>query len=279
MGSASAFAGKVAAVTGGASGIGGAVARLLAARGASVLIVDINEAAARANAVRIVDAGGVAEVAVDDVGSEGAASRMVQHAIRSWGRLDCLVNNAWSPAEPDRGVLDLPGSAFDHAMNVMVNAAYLATQAAAPHMAAAGGGSVVNISSVHGFLAAPGRLAYDTAKAALLHMTRQMAVDLGPLGIRVNAVCPGHIVTERTEQRWARNPGYLEFFKQQYPVRRVGTPEDIARAVEYLCSDGASFVTGHALVVDGGLTVQLQEDISVRVAQWYRDHPETRLPD
>jgi NAD(P)-dependent dehydrogenase (short-subunit alcohol dehydrogenase family) len=162
-------------------------------------------------------------------------------------------------------------------MAVMVKAIYLATKSAAPAIEATGGGSIVNIASVHGLLAAPARLAYDTAKAAVIQMTRQMAVDLGPIGIRVNAVCPGHIVTERMAPRWAANPGYLRFFEEQYPVRRVGTPEDIAQAVAFLCSSEAGFITGQALAVDGGLSIQLQEDLAVRLARWYRDHPETPL--
>jgi NAD(P)-dependent dehydrogenase (short-subunit alcohol dehydrogenase family) len=270
--------GRVAIVTGGALGIGGATVRRLAADGARVLIVDVDGDAAGANAVRVTDFGGEATVLAIDVGQPGAAERIVATAVERWGRLDILVNNAWRAREPDRGVLDLSETAFDDALNVMVRAPFLATKLAAPHMAAAGGGSIVNIASVHGLLAAPGRLAYDTAKAALIQMTRQVALDLGPLGIRVNAICPGHIVTERAAARWERSPAYLEFFKQQYPLRRVGTPEEIASAVAFLCSGEASFITGHALVVDGGLSVQLQEDLSVRLAQWYRDHPETPLP-
>jgi 3-oxoacyl-[acyl-carrier protein] reductase len=268
----------VAIVTGGALGIGGATARRLAADGARVLVVDIDLAAAEANVTRIEAAGGVAIAHGGDVGSEGEAAHIVRHAVDEWGRLDILVNNAWGAREPDGSALTLSESSFDAAMNILVRALFLASKQAAPHMAANGGGSIVNIASVHGLLAAPGRLAYDTAKAAAIHLTRQMAVDLGPLGIRVNAINPGHIVTERSGERWERNPSYLEFFKQQYPLRRVGTPDDIANAVAFLCSDQASFITGQAIAVDGGLAIQLQEDLAVRLAQWYRDHPETRLP-
>ncbi|NJK46555.1 MAG: SDR family oxidoreductase [Pleurocapsa sp. SU_196_0] len=105
-----------------------------------------------------------------------------------------------------------------------------------------------------------------------------MACDFGQVGIRVNAICPGHIVTERMEQRWAQNPSLLKLFEAQYPLRRVGKPADIANAIHFLCSDEAAFITGHALVVDGGLSIQLQEDLSIKQAQFYRDHPETELP-
>lgn len=272
------FDGKVAVVTGGAQGIGGETARRLASEGATVLVVDIDAEAAWTNVRRIAEAGGVARPYAADVGRAGEARRMVEQAVDAWGRVDILVNNAWSANEPDGGATDLSETAFEDAMNVLVKALFLATKHAAPHMARSGGGSIVNVSSVHGLLAAPGRLAYDTAKGAVIQLTRQMACDLGPLGIRVNAICPGHIVTERSALRWERNPTYLEFFKQQYPLRRVGAPADIAGAVAFLCSDDADFITGHALVVDGGLSVQLQEDLAVRMAQWYREHPETRLP-
>ncbi len=242
-----------------------------------MLVVDIDSAAADANVSRIVEAGGEALGLALDAGADSAAERTVQGAVDAWGRLDILVSNAWG-GRVDGSAVELEESGFDHAISLLVKALFLGAKHAAPVMAANGGGSIVNMASVHGLLAAPGRLAYDTAKAAAIQLTRQMAVDLGPMGIRVNAVCPGHIVTERLEERWERNPSYLEFFKQQYPVRRVGTPDDIANSVAFLCSEEASFITGHALIVDGGLSIQLQEDMSVRLAQWYRDHPETNLP-
>ena len=133
-------------------------------------------------------------------------------------------------------------------------------------------------SSVHGLLAAPRSLVYETLKAAVIGLTRQMAVDYGPDGIRVNAVCPGMIQTERMQRRWRANPETLPFYDQQYPVRRTGTPLDIANAIVFLCSDEASFITGHALVVDGGLTIQLQENIGVHLGQWIQQHPDTTLP-
>ena len=125
----------------------------------------------------------------------------------------------------------------------------------------------------------PDSLDYDTAKAAVIGLTRQTAVDFGPLGIRVNAICPGHIVTERSQVRWDKNPSLLKLFEAQYPVRRVGKPADIANAIRFLCSDEASFITGHTLVVDGGMTVQLQEDLSVAMARFFKDHPDTQLPE
>jgi len=140
-----------------------------------------------------------------------------------------------------------------------------------------GGGSIVNLASVHGLLMAPNSLVYEAGKSAVIGMTRQMAIDFGPLGIRVNAICPGHIVTEGLGRMWEDNPEGLKFFEQQYPVGRTGKPDDIAAAIAFLCSDEASFITGHPLVVDGGLTIQLQEDLGVALAKYARDN-EFRMP-
>jgi NAD(P)-dependent dehydrogenase (short-subunit alcohol dehydrogenase family) len=146
-------------------------------------------------------------------------------------------------------------------------------------MKRAGGGSIVNISSVHGLLMATDFLVYEAGKSAVIGMTRQMACDFGPLGIRVNAICPGHIVTERIQAAmWDQNPAGLRFFEQQYPLRRCGRPVDIANAIVFLCSDEGSFITGHALAVDGGLTIQLQENIGVQLAHYIKANPDTPLP-
>ena len=141
-----------------------------------------------------------------------------------------------------------------------------------------GGGSIVNVSSVHGILGAPGVLAYETAKAAVIGATRQMATEFGPDGIRVNAVLPVHMLTERLSETWENNPSGLKFFENQYPLRKVGQAVDIANAVVFLCSEEASFITGHPLVVDGGLSVQLQENFGVRQAHYLMKNPDTELP-
>jgi NAD(P)-dependent dehydrogenase (short-subunit alcohol dehydrogenase family) len=164
-------------------------------------------------------------------------------------------------------------------MAMLTKAIFLGVKYAVPHLVAAGGGSIVNIASVHGLLMAPRKLVYEAGKSAVIGMTKQMATDFGPSGIRVNAIMPGHIVTENMWARqWANNPDGLRFFEQQYPVRRVGRPIDIANAIVFLCSDEASFITGHALPVDGGMTIQLQEDLTVALAHWIRENPDTKLP-
>jgi NAD(P)-dependent dehydrogenase (short-subunit alcohol dehydrogenase family) len=214
-----------------------------------------------------------------DVSLASDIQAMVEQAVSEFGRLDILVNNAFAaPMGAGERIDDVTEAEFDSGMGLLVKAHFLSTKSAAPHMRAVGGGSIVNISSVHGLLAAPGALVYETGKHAVIGITRQMATELGPDGIRVNAICPGHIVTERIQETWDRFPTGLSFFEDQYPLRRAGKPVDIANAVVFLCSEEASFITGHALVVDGGLTVQLQENFGVRQARFVRENPEVELP-
>ena len=167
----------------------------------------------------------------------------------------------------------------DEGMGVLVKSMFLATKYAVPEMRKAGGGSIVNISSVHGLLQARGAMLYEVGKGAVISLTRQLAVEYGPENVRVNAICPGHIVTERVQERtWKENQSGLRFFEAQYPLRRTGHPVDIANAIVFLVSEEASFITGHALAVDGGLTLQLQEDFAVNMVKYARDHPDLQLP-
>ena len=274
------LAGQVAIVTGGASGIGGATARRLAEEGARVLIADINLQLANENADRITSAGGTAEVMEADAGSHDDIKAMVQRAVDLWGSLQILVNNAYSPSGADTsgGATEITEEAWDRGMAVLVKSMFLGAKYAVPHMRQAGGGSIVNISSVHGLLTAPKSLIYEAGKFAVIGVTKQMACDYGPDGIRVNAICPGHIVTERMQQRWDENPEGLRFFEQQYPIRRTGRPVDIANAIVFLCSEEASFITGHALVVDGGLTIQLQENLGVAQGRYAQERPDLQFP-
>jgi NAD(P)-dependent dehydrogenase (short-subunit alcohol dehydrogenase family) len=163
-------------------------------------------------------------------------------------------------------------------MDVGLKAMFRAAKHAVPHMRQNGGGCMVNISSVHGLLVAPGYLVYETLKTAVIGLTRQLAADYGPDGIRVNAICPGHIVTERGRPQWDAHPDGLRFFEQQYPLRRTGVPDDIANAISFLCSDQASFITGQALTVDGGMSLQLQENLGVHLGRYIQQHPDTWFP-
>ena len=273
------LSGRVAIVTGGAQGIGGATARRLAEEGARVLVADIDLETARANVERIRAHGDEAEAVRVDVGKHADIKAMVDAAVGRWARLDILFNNAFDAlTAASGGAVELAEDGWDRDMAVLVKSIFLGAKHAVPEMRKVGGGSIVNVSSVHGLFGAPGLLAYETAKAAVIGATRQMATEFGPDGIRVNAVLPGHMLTERLQETWEGNPSGLRFFEDQYPLRKVGRAEDIANAVVFLCSDEASFITGHPLVVDGGLTAQLQENFGVRQAHYLRDHPETELP-
>ena len=258
-------------------GIGGATARRLAQDGARVLIADIEDDAAARNAQTIRDAGGTAEWLHADIGGLDGVRAVIDCALDRWQQLDILVNNAYSGGM--RGdAIELSEEAWDRAMDVGLKAMFRTAKYAVPHMRRSGGGSMINISSVHGMLVSPGWLVYETIKTAVIGLTRQMAADYGPDGIRVNAICPGHIVTERVQPQWDEHPNGLRFFEQQYPVRRCGKPVDIANAIAFLCSEEASFITGQALAVDGGLTLQLQENLGVHLAHYVQQHPETWLP-
>ena len=271
---------RVAIVTGGAQGIGGATARRLAEEGARILIADIDLPTAEKNVERIRSAGNEADAVLTDVSKSSDVESAVQAAVGRWGRLDILFNSAFDVLTASSGgAVELPEERWDRDMAVMVKGIFLGAKYAVPEMRKVGGGSIVNVSSVHGVLGAPGLLVYETAKHAVIGATRQMATEFGPDGIRVNAVLPGHMLTERLiDTMWKDNPSGLEFFKDQYPLRDVGRAEDIANAVLFLCSDEASFITGHPLAVDGGLTIQLQENFGVRQAHYLKANPDTKLP-
>jgi NAD(P)-dependent dehydrogenase (short-subunit alcohol dehydrogenase family) len=275
------FSGKVAIVTGGAQGIGGATARRLTADGAKVLIVDVNLAAANANCDRIRGAGGTANAIEGDVAKEEVCRGMVARAVKDWGRLDFLVQNAYGGGrDVGGGAVEVTSQGWDKGMGLLVKSLFLGAKYAVPEMEKAGGGSIVNISSVHGMLMARGALVYETGKSAVIGLTRQMAVEFGPKRIRVNAIAPGHIVTENMKKGWDAhgNAEGFRFFELQYPVRRTGMPEDIANAIAFLCSDQASFITGALLPVDGGLSIQLQENILMDLAPYVREHPGMKFP-
>lgn len=269
---------KVAIVTGGGTGIGGATSRRLAKEGAKVLIADASLELAEENAKRIHDAGGTAIAAHIDVTEQDEVRKMIDLAVGEWGRLDIIVNNAFAHKEPDGSALTISDVELDFALTIMVKTLVWSARYGVPHMQKVGGGSIVNLASVHGFLVAQSTFGYETGKAAVIAATKQMAVDFGPDGIRVNAICPGHIVTERIQKHWDNNPTSFKMLEAQYPLRHAGKTDDIANAIHFLCSDEAAFITGHALVVDGGLTIQLQENYANRMLRYYRDNPDTVLP-
>jgi NAD(P)-dependent dehydrogenase (short-subunit alcohol dehydrogenase family) len=245
--------GKRALITGAASGIGQATALLLAREGAAVAAADIDEAGGRAVAQQIRDEGGQAVFLRCDVTCADDCRRAVQQTVERLGGLDVLFNNAGIIRRAD--VADTTEEEWDLVMAVNVKSIFLLSKYAVPVMVQAGGGAIVNTSSGWGLVGGRNAISYCASKGAVVNMTRAMALDHGPQNIRVNCICPGDTDTPMLRNE-ARQLGESdEVFladAADRPLQRIGRPEDIARAVLYLVSDDASFVTGTALVVDGG---------------------------
>jgi NAD(P)-dependent dehydrogenase (short-subunit alcohol dehydrogenase family) len=249
------FSGRVALVTGSASGIGHAVATRLAAEGGAVALVDINrdraaEVAAEISA-RSGDGGGRAVAFEADVTDEDAVVEVAARVGEQLGRVDVLVNNAVSAPSTNSLHMSLPE--WDRDLAITLRAPLLCMRATTPAMVEAGCGAVVNVVSVNAFEFL-GHDAYSAGKAGLVSLTRSTANRLAPHGVRVNAVAPGTVATERWQARLADDPGIEDRLARWYPLRRVGRPEDVAAAVAFLASDEASWITGETLRIDGGLT-------------------------
>jgi NAD(P)-dependent dehydrogenase (short-subunit alcohol dehydrogenase family) len=266
--------GKVAIVTGGAQGIGRAIARRLSCEGAAVVIADVQRDKGTAVAEACIEGGGRALFTQTDVREPDQVTEMVGRARDAFGRLDILVNNAYEPMEGTAE--DVDAESWDRGYQIMVRTIGLAARAAVPEMRRLGGGSIVNISSVHGLLAADRSVVYEACKHAVIGLTRAMAVDFGPDEIRVNAVCPGAIITEATDAAWRGHRPGAALTELLYPLRRAGVPDDVAAAVSFLVSDEAAFITGHSLVVDGGLSIQLQDALAERVRVFLADGDDGR---
>ena len=257
------LAGKVALITGAAQGIGKGTALLFAREGAKVAVVDIDAPNGRDTVAEIEAAGGEALFLERDVADQAQITAMVAETVERFGRLDVLFNNAYWTKYAN--VVELESADWDRSLNVMLKAVYLGCKYAIPEMTKNGGGSIISTSSVHGFLAAANSSAYEAAKAGVINLMREVAVSFGHQGIRANAICPGWIVTEKGEEHIRERPQLLDQAKAMYPVGRPGRPSDIGYAAVYLASDESSFVTGHTLVVDGGLTCQLQDSLVYRM--------------
>ena len=264
------FSDKVTIVTGGALGIGGGIARKFSEKGSKIVIADIDVDSAIKNSKKIIAMGGECEVIKTDVSKSNDIRNMIDYTLNKFGRIDNLIQNAFSTADNSSfggSALEIDEENWDQGIAMLQKAIYLGAKYAGEELIK-NNGNIINISSVHGLLMSKGALIYEAGKSAVIGMTKQMACDFGPMGVRVNAICPGHIVTEKMEVRWKERPSGLKFFEEQYPVRRTGVPEDIANGVAFLCSDEASFITGHSLVIDGGLSIQLQEDFGVDQAKY-----------
>ena len=246
-------AGKVALISGGAGGIGSATAKLLAKEGAAVVIGDLLEDEGRAAEAMIAESGGKALFVHLDVTSEESWRNAVQAAVSSFGKLDILVNNAG--VSHRAGVEETTSEAWDKVMDVNVKGVFLGTQAAIPEMRKAGGGSIINISSIYGLVGSGGSAAYHASKGAVRIFNKSTAIQYASENIRANSVHPGFIDTPMTRAHHD-NPNIHEERVAKTPIGRMGQPEDIAAGILYLASDESSFVTGAELVIDGGMTAQ-----------------------
>jgi NAD(P)-dependent dehydrogenase (short-subunit alcohol dehydrogenase family) len=243
------LSGQVALVTGAGSGFGRTIARRLAEAGARVAVhYRGSRDGAQAVVAEIRAAAGQARAFAGDLTLGGEAARVVDEVSEAFGRLDVLVNNAGT--YPLSGLLKVTAAEWDLVLAANLKTALLALQAAAPRMRATGGGAIVNVTTIQAFRTAEALAHYSAAKAGLEMLTRSAAVELGPSGIRVNAVAPGLIWREGIEAAW---PDGVARYRAAAPLRRIGQPEDVADACLFLASPAARFITGASLTVDGGV--------------------------
>ena len=249
--------GKVFIVTGAGSGIGRGTAKLLASEGGKVVIAEISETNGSAASHEIVSSGGTARFIHTNVADEHSVGAMVEETMTSFGSIYGLVNNAGIEIEVE--LTSMPAADWDKIISVNLRSVFLCSRAAIPHMKKNGRGSIVNIASVHANFGFTGCSAYDASKGGIVAMTRTMALENGSFQIRANAICPGYIDTPMWEAWLATVPDAAKIERETrewHPLRRRGTPLDIARAARFLLSDEAEWITGTTLVVDGGMSAR-----------------------
>jgi 3-oxoacyl-[acyl-carrier protein] reductase len=244
------LSGRTALVTGAAQGLGRCIAQTLAAVGAKVACIDINAESLATTVAAIREAGGTAEPLACDVTQSERVGEVVDQVVEKWGKLDILVNNAG--VTRDNVLVRMKDEQWDLVININLRGTFLFTRAAARPMMKARGGRIINVASVSGLMGNPGQVNYSASKAGVIGLTRTVACELASRNITVNAVAPGFIATDMTAKLGEE---LLQEVRKQIPLGRLGEPQDVADAVLFLASDAASFITGHILTIDGGLTV------------------------
>lgn len=242
-----------ALVTGAAAGIGRASALALAAAGASVTVADIDEDGGHETVRLIEAAGGRASFVATDVSSSTDVRHVVEATVENYGGLDWAVNNAGiDGAMAKTG--DYDEQEFHRVLGINLTGVFLCMRYEIPHMLAGGAGVIVNVASVAGLVGFPSLPAYVAAKHGVVGLTRAAALDHSADGVRINAICPGGIRTALADGVFAQQPGMEEQLTAMHPIARLGTPDEVGRAVAWLCSDAASFIAGTTIPVDGGWT-------------------------
>jgi NAD(P)-dependent dehydrogenase (short-subunit alcohol dehydrogenase family) len=244
----------VALVTGAGSGMGLTTAIAFAKAGAAVALADANEDAIRSAAKGLTSAGHKAIAVCCDVADEAQVEAMVERVVSTYWRLDAAFNNA-GVQSPVAEMSDAGSDEYDRVMDINLRGVWNCMKYELRQMREQGSGAIVNNSSIGGLIGIPGRATYHAAKHGVLGLTKSSALEYASRGIRVNAVCPGTIETPMVTAMLAKEPEAMKVIMRDTPIQRLGQPEEIASAVLWLCSPGASFVVGHALVLDGGYTV------------------------
>ena len=246
--------GRVAFVTAAGGAIAGAIARLFAAEGAKVWCVDIREETV-AKTVSDIEAlsPGRGAACIADVSEEASVRKAVDDAVARFGKIDVVVNAA-AASEAVGDVVEMPFADWQRVLNVNLSSVFLVCKYAAPHLRDAGGGCIINIGSTFGRVVVPRRPGYTTTKAAVIQLSKSMAIDLAHWNIRVNSISPGAIETARLLDRHPNMDAVRERFVPKHPIGRLGRPEEVAQAALYLATEASSFVTASDLLVDGGYT-------------------------
>ncbi len=246
---------KTVVITGAASGIGEETAKRCAEEGARVVVTDVDTPGGEETVADIEDAGGEAEFRELDVTDSERFDEVVDAVAEEYG-IDVMINNAGT-GHPGGSLEDVDDAVRDFVIDVNIKGVWNGCAAALPHMKEQGHGSIVNVGSLASILGLPKQAAYSTTKAAVLNMTRTIAAEAGPYGVRANAVCPGFTETQMLDQYVATQDdpeAARQAMAEDYPLKRLGKPEEIADSILFLASDEASFVSGHGLVVDGGFS-------------------------